>query len=103
MRLDLRTNCRRSFAGADLVVTLTYPKFCKSSRMLMAETLGYDTASTEGYDADKICQVLNLPISYEVVSLLWIGRLRGPDKYNGGRFSMQRTVFDGEYGKPMKL
>ena len=37
------------------------------------------------------------------VSLLGIGRLRGPDKYNGGRFSMQRTVFDGEYGKPMKL
>ena len=74
-----------------------------TAMMLMAETLGYDTASTEGYDAEKICQVLNLPISYEVVALLGIGRLRGPDKYNGGRFSMQRTVFEGEYGKPIKL
>ena len=74
-----------------------------TAMMLMAETLGYDTASTEGYDADKICQVLNLPISYDVVALLGIGRLRGPDKYNGGRFSMQRTVFEGEYGKPIKL
>lgn len=74
-----------------------------TAMMLMAETLGYDTASTEGFEPEKICLALNLPISYEVVSLLGIGRLKGPDKYNGGRFSMQRTVFDGEYGKPMKL
>ncbi|MGB9031708.1 MAG: nitroreductase family protein, partial [Acidobacteriaceae bacterium] len=73
-----------------------------TAMMLMAETLGYDTASTEGFEPEKICLALNLPISYEVVSLLGIGRLKGPDKYNGGRFSMQRTVFDGEYGKPMK-
>jgi len=71
--------------------------------MLMAEALGYDTAPMEGYEADKVCQVLNLPISYEVVALLAIGRLKGPDKYDGGRFSMQRLVFDGEYGKPLKL
>jgi len=74
-----------------------------TAMMLMAETLGYDTSATEGYDADKVCQVLNLPISYEVIAILGIGRLRGPDKYNGGRFSMQRTVFEGEYGKPIKL
>jgi nitroreductase len=74
-----------------------------TAMMLMAETLGYDTSSTEGYDAEKVCQILNLPISYEVIALLGIGRLRGPDKYNGGRFSMQRTVFEGEYGKPIKL
>jgi nitroreductase len=74
-----------------------------SGMMLMAEALGYDTAPMEGYEADKVCDVLNLPISYEVVSLLGIGHLKGPDKYNGGRFAMARTVFDGEYGKPIKL
>jgi len=74
-----------------------------TAMMLMAEALGYDTSSTEGLEPDKICQVLNLPISYEVIALLGIGRLRGPDKYDGGRFSMQRTVFDGEYGKPIQL
>lgn len=74
-----------------------------TSMMLMAETLGYDTAPMEGYEADKVCEVLRLPISYEVVALLAIGHLRGPDKFNGGRFSMQRTVFDEEYGKPMRL
>jgi nitroreductase len=74
-----------------------------SGMLLMAEALGYDTAPMEGYEADKVCQVLNLPISYEVVALLAIGHLKGPDKYDGGRFSMQRLVFDGEYGKPIKL
>jgi nitroreductase len=74
-----------------------------SGMLLMAEALGYDTAPMEGYEPDKVCQVLNLPISYEVVALLAIGHLKGPDKYDGGRFSMARTVFDGEYGKPIKL
>ncbi len=74
-----------------------------SGMLLMAEALGYDTAPMEGFEADKVCQVLNLPISYEVVALLAIGHLKGPDKFHGGRFSMQRLVFDGEFGKPMKL
>jgi nitroreductase len=74
-----------------------------TSMMWMAETMGYDTAPMEGYEVDKVRDVLRLPFSYEVVALLCIGRLKGPDKFNGGRFSMQRTVFEGEYGKPIKL
>lgn len=74
-----------------------------TTMMWMAEVLGYDTAPVEGYEADKVCEALNLPISYEVVAMLAIGHLKGPDKYYGGRFSMQRTVFDEEYGKPLKL
>lgn len=74
-----------------------------TSMMLMAEALGYDTAPMEGYEANKVSEVLKLPLSYEVVALLGIGHLKGPDKFEGGRFSMQRTVFDGEYGIPLKL
>ena len=74
-----------------------------TTMMWMAEVLGYDTAPMEGYESDKVCEVLRLPLSYEVVALLGIGHLRGADKFYGGRFSMQRTVFAEEYGKPMKL
>ncbi|HTX42779.1 MAG TPA: nitroreductase family protein [Acidobacteriaceae bacterium] len=74
-----------------------------TTMMWMAEVMGYDTAPMEGYEAARVCEVLNLPLSYEVVALLAIGYLKGPDKFNGGRFSMARTVFDGEFGKPMKL
>jgi nitroreductase len=74
-----------------------------TSMMLMAEVLGYDTAPMEGFEEEKVREVLKLPLSYSVVALLALGHLRGDDKFYGGRFSMARTVFDGEYGKPIKL
>ena len=71
--------------------------------MLMAETLGYDTAPMEGFEQEKVHEVLKLPLSYHVVALLGIGHLNGPDKFDGGRFSMARTIFDEEFGHPIKL
>ena len=71
--------------------------------MLMAEALGYDTAPMEGFEEEKVRDVLKLPLSYRVVALLGIGHLQGPDKHYGGRFDMARTVFAEEYGKPLRL
>ena len=78
-------------------VTLAY-----AYMMLMAEVLGYDTAPLEGFEQDKVCETLRLPMSYWVVSLLAIGHLHGPDKFNGGRFEMSHTVFGEEFGKPLR-
>jgi nitroreductase len=71
--------------------------------LLMAEVLGYDTAPMEGFEEDKVHEVLKLPLSYSVVALLGIGHLQGPDKFHGDRFNMARTVFAEEYGKPIKF
>jgi nitroreductase len=73
-----------------------------TSMMLMAEVMGYDTAPMEGFEQDKVHEVLRLPMSYWVVALLAIGHLKGPDKFNGGRFEMSHTVFSEEFGKPLK-
>ena len=73
-----------------------------TSMMLMAEVLGYDTAPMEGFEQDKVCETLRLPMSYWVVALLAVGHLHGPDKFDGGRFDMSHTVFGEEYGKPLK-
>jgi len=73
-----------------------------TAMMLTAETLGYDTAPMEGFEQDKVCETLRLPMSYWVVALLAIGHAKGPDKFDGGRFDMSRTVFGEEYGKPLK-
>ena len=78
-------------------VTLAY-----THMMLMAEVLGYDTAPLEGFEQQKVCETLRLPMSYWVVSLLAVGRLHGADKFNGGRFEMSHTVFGEEYGKPLR-
>ncbi len=71
--------------------------------MLMAEVLGYDTAPMEGFEQEKVHEVLKLPLSYWVVALLGIGHLKGPDKYHSERFNMARTVFTEEYGNPIRL
>ena len=70
--------------------------------MLMAEVMGYDTAPMEGFEQEKVREVLLLPLSYWVVALLAVGRLKGPDKFDGGRFDMHRTVFAEEFGKTLK-
>ena len=70
--------------------------------MLMAEVMGYDTAALEGFEQEKLHEVLRLPLSYWVVECLAIGHLKGPDKFNGGRFEMGHTVFGEEFGKPLK-
>jgi nitroreductase len=73
-----------------------------TSMLLMAEVMGYDTAPMEGFEQAKVCETLRLPMSYWVVALLAIGQLRGPDKYDGGRFDISHTVFGEEFGKPLK-
>jgi nitroreductase len=70
--------------------------------MLMAEVMGYDTAPMEGFEQDKVHEVLRLPLSYWVVALLAVGHLKGPDKFYGGRFGLRHTVFAEEFGKPLK-
>jgi nitroreductase len=70
--------------------------------MLMAEVLGYDTAPMEGFEQDKVHEVLRLPLSYWVVALLAVGHIKGPDKFNGGRFELNHSVFGEEFGKPLK-
>jgi len=74
-----------------------------TSMMLMAEVLGYDTSPMEGFEEEKVREVLKLPLSYRVVALLAIGHLSGEDKFYGGRFSMAHTVFEEEFDKPLKL
>jgi nitroreductase len=74
-----------------------------TTMMLMAEVLGYDTAPMEGFEQEKVREVLKLPLSYHVVALLAIGHLKGNDKFQGGRFSLARTVFGEEFGKPIKF
>ena len=79
-------------------VTLAY-----THMLLMAEVLGYDTAPMEGFEQEKVHEVLRLPLSYWVVALLAVGHLHGTDKFDGGRFEMEHTVFGEEYGKALSL
>ncbi len=74
-----------------------------TTMMWAAESLGYDTAPMEGFDPEKLRQLLKLPISYEPIALLAIGRGKGEHKPDGGRFGQTHTVFEEEYPKPLIL
>ncbi|MBW4037369.1 MAG: nitroreductase family protein [Acidobacteria bacterium] len=74
-----------------------------TTMLWMAEVMGYDTAILEGFEQQRICETLRLPMSYWVVSLLAIGHLKGADKFDGGRFDTSHTLFGEEFGKPLKL
>lgn len=72
--------------------------------MLMAESLGYDTAPMEGFVESQVKQVLGIPQDdVRVVAMLAIGRVKGEDKKFAGRFPMEHTVFDNSWGKSLKL
>jgi nitroreductase len=71
--------------------------------MWAAESLGYNTAPMEGFDPEKLRLLLKLPISCEPIALLAIGRSKGEDKPDGGRFGRAHTVFEEEYPKPLIL
>ncbi len=73
-----------------------------TTMMWAAESLGYDTAPLEGFDAEKIRAALRLPLSYEPVALLALGHVKGRGKYNGGRFSPARTLFEEEFPRPRR-
>ena len=76
--------------------------YASTHMMLMAEVLGYDTAPMEGFEQDKVHDVLRLPMSFWVVALLAVGHLRGADKFFGGRFDINHTVFSEEFGKHLR-
>ena len=73
-----------------------------TTMMLMAESLGYDTALMEGFEERKVKETIAAPRRMEVVCLLAIGHRQGDDKRYGGRFPEDRVLFGEQFGKPFK-
>lgn len=60
--------------------------------MLLAETLGLDTAPMEGFFEDQVKKEFNIPEDLIVLALLAIGRAGKPDRPFGGRFDLGDLV-----------
>src|SRR5207249_2983196 len=73
-----------------------------TSIMLLAESYGFDTAPMEGFDPAAVKREFAIPDEAEVVALLAIGCAKGDDKPYGGRFELDRIVFNERYGQPWK-
>lgn len=68
--------------------------------MLAFETLGYDTAPMEGFDAGAVKQTFDLPDDAEVVALLAVGHAQAENAHPG-RLTVEQIAFRNRYGNPM--
>lgn len=68
--------------------------------MLAFESLGYETAPMEGFDAQAVRQALGLPADQEIVALLAVGRGADSAVLHPGRLPISQIAFDDSYDKP---
>lgn len=69
--------------------------------MLAFESLGWDTAPMEGFDADAVRKVVGLPDDAVVVALLAVGRAAGAEPPHPGRLATDDFVSLDRYGEPV--
>lgn len=68
--------------------------------MLAFESLGWQTAPMEGFDAGAVRKALQLPPDTEVVALLAVGRGADSAVLHPGRLGTDRIAYDEHYGTP---
>jgi len=103
-RAKTRATAEQFLSGPNNEIWLTRNVMLAFTQMmLMAEAIGYNTAPLEGFDEEKVRQVLNVPQHVRVIALLAIGYRQGPAKPYGGRFASERVCFAELWGKGMKL
>ncbi len=71
--------------------------------MLAFESLGWNTAPMEGFDASAVKKAFSLPADSEVVALLAVGRSRDPYVPHPGRLDVSRIAFRETLDVPFHL
>jgi nitroreductase len=67
--------------------------------MLAFESLGWDTAPMEGFDAEKVRPVVGLPDDASVVALLAVGRGAGREPKHPGRLPLETIASADQFGR----
>lgn len=60
--------------------------------MLTAKSLGYDTNPMDGFDFDKVGEIINLPEDHVVTMFVAIGKPLSPAKERGGQLPLGEVV-----------
>lgn len=67
--------------------------------MVAFESLGWDTAPMEGFDAAAVREKLGLPAGTEVIALLAVGRATDPSQAHPGRLPVSRIAYAERHGE----
>lgn len=83
---------RAAWLNRHVMIAFTY-------LMLVAESLGWDTAPMEGFDPTAVRRTFGIPDDCEVVALLAIGRAKEPRRLPPGRLPIQKLTHAERYGQ----
>lgn len=65
--------------------------------MLMAQEMGYDSCPMDGFDFDKVGEIINLPSDHEICLILTIGKALQEPHPKGGQLNISDVVLDNRF------
>lgn len=64
-----------------------------TSIMLMAKEMGYDSCPMDGFDFDKVAQIINLPHDHIIVMMITIGKKIQDARPRSGQLPLDEVLF----------
>lgn len=61
--------------------------------MLAATSMGYDTCPMDGFDFDKVGDIIGLPEGHEIIMMIAVGKRAAPPRPRFGKLPYEEVVF----------
>lgn len=71
--------------------------FAAQNIMLAAKAMGYDTCPMEGFDYEKVGNLINLPDDHIIVMMVVVGKALQPASPRGGQLPLSEVVFENSF------
>jgi nitroreductase len=65
--------------------------------MLMAKSMGYDTCPMDGFDFDKVAEILNLPKDHTPAMFVCVGKGIKEAWPRGGQLALNEVVIENQF------
>jgi nitroreductase len=65
--------------------------------MLMAKEMGYDTCPMDGFDFDKVAQLINLPHDHIIIMMITIGKKLEDARPRSGQLPLEEVLFTDQF------
>ena len=99
-RNDLVNAIRQSYNGNSKLEqdeALRSCGFAAQTIMLAAKSMGYDTCPMEGFDYDKVGEVINLPDDHVISMMIVVGKAVKPANPRGGQLPLSEVTFENHF------
>jgi len=99
-RKSLVNAIRQSYAGNSALEkdeAMRSCGFAAQTIMLAAKSMGYDTCPMEGFDYDKVGNLINLPDDHIVTMMVVVGKKAKDAAPRGGQLPLSEVVFENSF------